>query len=73
VFSLDEHRSLRVGDVVETLPLMPGLDAEPLKIEVVERDVRGDLTFKVTWFDIRIGTWTCAERDGCLVWGGLPP
>lgn len=68
MLTIEELKTLAVGDVVETYPLMRGLEAkEPVKLRVVDvgETVVG---FVATWFAVTLGRWQASIADDKIIW-----
>lgn len=69
MLTLEQFRSLEVGDLIETSPLLGGLLDDPVILLTDKRVEKPDrLEFVVTYLGITLGRWTCTHKNGELVW-----
>lgn len=64
MISLEQLGSLEKGDLVETMPLLPGVTQEPVTLRVREVQLSPlRVTFVSTWHGVTLGSWS-ASADG---------
>jgi hypothetical protein len=66
--SLQDLFDLSVGDLVESKPLMPGMTAERVLLQVVHKD-ENSTVFSVTFFQVVLCTQALVrDQKGDLIW-----
>lgn len=69
MLSIEEFRGLQIGDHVETVPLFPALDKEPIVLRASQKtSTGGRMEFVATYNGITLGLWVCQEKEGVLSW-----
>ncbi|MCO5157861.1 MAG: hypothetical protein M9945_14125 [Aquamicrobium sp.] len=67
MLTVEEFKSLEVGDVVDTESLFPSLTQEKVSFHVQERTER-EVRFVATFLNITLGRWMCRLTGGKLEW-----
>lgn len=69
MLTIDQLKGLEKGDVVETVPLMPGVTDTPLSLRV--KNTQADpleVQFVTTWHGVTLGSWVASEAKGTVTW-----
>lgn len=69
--SIEELKSLRVYDLVETFSPFKGLSEEPVVLQVVKTQVADEslaVDFVATWFGVALGRWLVRHDKEGLRW-----
>lgn len=69
MLTTDELASLKVGDCVETYPLLKGLTPEPVVLRVVEpQGEETGVPMVATYLGVTLGRWVATAIDGSVKW-----
>lgn len=63
----EEFDDLAEGDVIETVPIFPGLSDLPVKLTVKAKQP-DQLECVATYFGVTLGKWTCVSEASGLTW-----
>jgi hypothetical protein len=67
LLTVEDFKSLEVGDQVETFPLWPSITGDKIILHTVQASADRK-EFAVTYCGITIGLWACVSNNGQLKW-----
>lgn len=66
MLTIDDLKSLKLGDKFNLGKVFPALTDKMLKWELVEVDHRGNYSFVLSYFGVFFGSYTVTVKDGVL-------